>query len=136
MRGLLVLLGVALLCPLGGCGSSEDTERLVESYRITLLKGQREQQKILGILESVKDRASAAEALKQLREEYERAAAHPPAPLREPPPEVQERLQAEVAKLQDGRNRLLQEIGRIRRDVPEGAEFLDEIEKLKPPQGP
>jgi hypothetical protein len=134
MRSLAVLLCVALLCPLGGCGPSEDSDRLIASYRSTLRKGQREQQKILGILESVKDQASAAEALKQLREEYERAAAHPP--MREPPPEVQERLQEEIAKLQEGRNRLLQEISRIRRHVPGGAEFLDEIEKLKPQQGP
>ena len=33
-------------------------------------------------------------------------------------------------------NRLRQEISRIRTHVPGGAEFLDEIEKLKPPQGP
>jgi hypothetical protein len=136
MRSPAVLLGVALLCPLGGCGSSDDTERLVESYRLTLLKGQRQQQKLLDILESVKDPASAAEALKQYREEYERVAANPPEPMREPPPEVQERLREEIAKLKDGSNRLWQEIGRIRRDVPGGAEFLDEIEKLKPPQGP
>jgi hypothetical protein len=134
MRSLAALLGVALLCPLGGCGSSEDADRLVESYRSTLRKGQREQQKILGILESVKDQASAAEALKQLREEYERAALHPP--MREPPSEMQERLQEEYAKLLQGRNRLLQEISRIRTRVPGGAEFLNEIEKLKPPQRP
>src|SRR3954453_18838662 len=99
MRGLAFLFGVALLCPLGGCGPSEDTERLVASYRVTLREGLRDQQKLLGILESVKDQASAAEALKQLRQEYERAAAKPPAPRREPPPEVQERLQAEFAEL-------------------------------------
>jgi hypothetical protein len=136
MRSLAVLFGVAVLCLLGGCGPSEDTERLVASYRYTLRQGQHEQQKVLGILESVKDQASAAKALKQLREEYERATVKPPTPRREPPPEVQERLQEEYAKLQEGKNRLLQEITRIRSRVPGGPDFLDEIEKLKPPQGP
>jgi hypothetical protein len=132
MRCLVAVLGIALLCPLGGCGSSEDTERLVASYRYTLGQQLREQQKILSILESAKDRPSMAEALKQLRAEYERAAAHP---RRLPPPEIKERLSDEYAKLEEAGSRVFAEFRRIG-DLPGGQEFFDEVKKLKPPQGP
>jgi hypothetical protein len=135
MRSLAVLLGVALLCPLGGCGSSEDADRLVESYRSNLRQRQREQQKIVNILENVKDQASMAEALKQFREEYEKAALHPLAPMREPPPEVKERLQGEFAELLEGTNRVRAEFRRIQ-DLPGGEDFFDAIKKLNPQQGP
>lgn len=137
MRGLGILYGVVLLLPLAGCGSSDDgTEPLVKSYRSALRREQNNQQKLLRILESVKDFGSMPEALTRLRKEYDEAAKRPDR-LEPPPPEVKERLRPEFESLGEGIEQIRGQIRRILK-LPGGEAFLAEFEKLKKegPTGP
>jgi hypothetical protein len=132
MKGLGLLLGVALLCPLAGCGASDDgTEALVKSYRESLRRERENQQKLLAILESVKDLGSMPEGLERLRKLYE---ARPPL-IKEPPPELHERLRPELESLRKGGEAIERQIERIR-ELPHGKAFLIDVERLKNDKGP
>jgi hypothetical protein len=132
MRSSRGLLGALVLAALAGCGSSqEEADRQLGSYRSALQEQLRANEKFLGILAGVKDEASMIEALKQLdksRGEFERAAARL-RKLGQPTPQIKEQLGDDFNRLAEARNRMLEEIRRIR-PLPGGEAFFEAVGAL------
>jgi hypothetical protein len=138
MTSARVLLGAAVLAALAGCGSSqEEPDRQLNSYRRAMREQLRANEKFLGILAGVKDEASMVEALKQLDKsqgEFDRAAARLQK-LWPPPPQIKEQLRDDYNRLAEAKNRMLEEIRRIR-PLPGGEAFFQAVEALSKQRQP
>ncbi len=133
-----LLLGLAALAALGGCGPSrEDQERSADVYRRELREQVPLIRQMAKILQTVKDRESmtaALERLAKLQPDLERASKRFKR-LGQPSPEIEERLQQERAEVRGALEEVLDEMRRIT-GLPDGNQFLDAVKRVTSLDGP